>query len=301
MHISVIILILMSFILRGLAANGGVRVVATDTTRVVSEAQKRHKATPTATAALGRTLTASVLLTHVLLKNFKDRLTLRILGNGPLGSIVTEAGLDGLVRGYVSNSTVNLPLNKVNKIDVGKAVGEGEVEVIRSLAPHGEMYTSSVELVSGEIAEDVVMYLAKSEQVNSAVLLGVYLDHEMVTRSGGIILQALPEVKHSALTILETNVGQFGQLTEAMGHMTLLEIMEKLCWGLGLEILTDNALPIKFSCRCSLERVLSALSTLSEQEREDMVNKDGGAEVVCHWCNERYWISSEKLKFGTIR
>ncbi len=285
----------MSFILRGLAANGSIRVVAADTTKIVKEAQKRHGTVPTATAALGRTLTASLLLTHVLLKNSRDRLTLRVLGDGPIGGIVTEAGLDGVVRGYVKNSKIDLPLKANGKLDVGKAVGKGDFEVIRSLAPDGEMYTGSVDLVSGEIAEDTTMYLAQSEQINSAVLLGVYLEEEVV-RAGGVILQALPEAEESALTILEANVRHFGQLTDAMRHKTLLEIMEELCWGLELKILTDDALPVDFSCRCSLERVLGALSTLDEQEREDMIRQDGGAEVVCHWCSERYWVEAKELQ-----
>ncbi len=285
----------MSFILRGLAANGSIRVVAADTTSVVSEAQKRHKTTPTATAALGRTLTASLLLTHILLKNHRDRLTLRILGDGLIGGIVTEAGLDGIVRGYVRNPKLDLPLRTNGKLDVGGAVGKGDFEVIRSLAPDGEMYTGSVSLVSGEIAEDAAMYLAQSEQINSAVLLGVYLEDE-VERAGGIILQALPEAEESALTILEANVKQFGQLTDAMGYKTLLEIMEELCWGLELKILTDDTLPVNFSCRCNLERVLGALSTLDAKEREDMIKQDGGAEVICHWCSERYWVAAKKLQ-----
>ncbi len=285
----------MSFILRGLAANGGIRVVAADTTSVVSEAQRRHKAAPTAAAALGRTLTTSLLLTHILLKNPKDRLTVRILGEGPLGGIVAEAGLDGVVRGYVRDPTIDLPLNEKGKLNVGKAVGKGEFEVIRSLAPNGNMYKGSVGLVSGEIAEDTTIYLAQSEQINSAVLLGVYLE-DKVKRAGGAILQALPEAEEAALSILETNIKQFGQLTDAMGHMTLLEIMEELCWGLELEVLTKNALPASFSCRCSLERALAALKTIDEQAREDMIRQDDGAEVVCHWCNERYWIESEKLQ-----
>ena len=285
----------MSFILRGLAANGSIRVVAADSTEIVREVQKRHKTTPTATAALGRTLTTSLLLTHVLLKNPKDRLTVRILGDGPIGGIIAEAGLGGLVRGYVKNTKVDLPLNKNGKLDVGGAVGKGDFEVIRSLAPDGEMYTGSVEIASGEIAEDTAMYLVKSEQINSAVLLGVYLEDE-VKRAGGVILQALPEAEESALTILEANVRHFGQLTDAMGRMTLLEIITELCWGLGLEILTDNALPASFSCRCNLDRVLGALGTLNKRELEDMINQDGGAEVVCHWCSEHYWIEAEELK-----
>ena len=285
----------MSYLLRGIAANGGIRVVAADTSALVEEARARHDATPTAAAALGRTLTGALLLSHVLLKDHRDRLTLRLRGDGPLGGVIADAGLDGAVRGYAVKPWVSLEPREDGKLDVGGAVGKGDIEVIRSHAPYGEPYSSSVRLVSGEVGEDIAMFLAQSEQVGSAVLLGVYLEGGKVTRSGGVVLQVLPDADPAALTLLETNVKAFGQLTDAMSRTSLIEIIHELCWGLEFELLTEDALPLEFSCRCSDEKALDALAYFSREEREQMV-KEGGAEVVCHWCGEERWLKPEQIR-----
>lgn len=288
----------MAYLLRGVAANGGIRVVAADTTDLVRFAADKHQATPTAGAALGRTLTGALLLSHVLLKNHRDRVTVRIKGDGPLGGVIADAGLDGTVRGYVNNPGVELPLRADGKLDVGGAIGtSGEISVIRSHAPYGDPYGSASDLVSGEIAEDIANYLARSEQIASAVLLGVYYDEKRrVTRAGGVILQALPGADEGALTLLEANVKAFGQLTTAMASGPILNIVrDELCWGMDFELLTDPPLPVVFACRCSEEKALEALAYFTPEERLDMVERDGGAEVVCHWCGEKRWISPEAI------
>lgn len=287
----------MSYLLRGLAARGGVRVVAADTTALVEEARRRHDTSPTATAALGRTLTGALLLSHVLLKTPRDRVSLRFRGNGPLGGIIAEAGLDGAVRGYVNNPNVYLPLRDDGKLDVGGALGhDGEFSVIRSHAPYGEPYSSSVPISTGEIAEDIAVFLAQSEQVNSAVLLGVYMEEEGVVASGGVVLQALPGADEAALKLLEANVKALGQLTTAMRRASLLEIVEELCWGLEFELLTPDALPLRFDCRCSDQKALDALAYFSPEEREKMIEEDGGAEAVCHWCGEKRWLEPALIR-----
>lgn len=285
----------MAYLLRGLAASGGIRVIAADTTSLIEEARARHHTAPTATAALGRTLTASLLLSHVLLKNPQDRLTLRLRGDGVLGGVLAEAGLDGSARGYAKNPEADLPPRADGKLDVGGIVGRGDLEVIRSHAPFGDPYSSSVKLVSGEVGEDVAAFLAQSEQIGSAVLLGVYLEHGVVKRAGGVILQALPGADEAALTLLEANVRAFGQLTEGMGRAPLLELLEELCWGLEFELLTKDALPLRFACRCSDEKALEALAYFSPVERQQMIDEDGGAEAVCHWCGEKRWLTPEQI------
>lgn len=285
----------MSYLIRGLAANGSIRVIATDSTALVENARLRHQTSATASAALGRALTGSLLLSHVLLKNHQDRLTVRFRGNGPLGGIITDAGLDGAVRGYVINPNVPTSLHKNGKLNVGEALGKGDIEVIRSHAPYGDPYSSSVSLVSGEIAEDFAMFLAQSEQIGSAVLLGVYLEDEEVKKAGGVLLQALPDAEESALMLLESNIRAFGQLTDAMQRLSLLEILEELCWGMGFELLTEDALPLTFSCRCSESKALDALAYFSPEERHKMIAEDGGAEVICHWCNQRRWLDAEQI------
>lgn len=294
----------MAHLLRGLAANGTLRVVAADTTDLVRDALRRHAATATAGAALGRTLTASLLLSHVLLKDPRDRVTVRLKGGGPLGEVVADAGLDGTVRGYARWPQVELPLRDDGKLDVGGAVGrEGEIEVIRSHAPDGDMYASSVALVSGEVAEDVAAFLLGSEQIASAVLLGVsFAPTEedptaagRLRRAGGVVLQALPGVEDAAITLLEANVRAIGSFTEALDRDGLLQVMEELCWGLGLEVLTKDAMPLGFRCRCSTERALSAVAQFSPEERAEMVAERGGAEVVCHWCGEVRFLGADVL------
>ncbi len=289
----------MAHLLRGLAANGTVRVVAADTTDLVRDAVARHRAAPTAGAALGRTLTGALLLSHVLLKNPQDRVTLRLRGDGPLGGVIADAGLDGIVRGYAHNPAADLPLRDDGKLDVGGVVGKGgDIEVIRSHAPYGDPYASSLELVSGEVGEDIARFLAVSEQIPSAVLLGVYFDaEERVARAGGVVLQALPGAEDGALRLLEANVRAFPSLTSAMERAPLPTLLEnELCWGMGFELLTDPGLPLAFACRCSEAKALDALAYFTPDEREAMIREDGGAEVVCHWCGERRWIESDAIR-----
>ncbi len=294
----------MAHLLRGLAAGGTLRVVAADTTDLVREALSRHGAAATAGAALGRTLTASLLLSHVLLKDPRDRVTLRLKGGGPLGEVVAEAGLDGTTRGYARWPDVELPLRDDGKLDVGGAVGsDGEIEVIRSHAPDGDMYASSVTLVSGEVAEDVAAFLLGSEQIASAVLLGVSFSAAegdptaagRLRRAGGVVLQALPGVEDAAITLLEANVRAVGSFTDALDRDGLLQVMEELCWGLELEVLTKEAMPLGFRCRCSYERALSAVAQFSPEERAEMIAEQGGAEVVCHWCGEVRFFDAETI------
>ncbi|CAN5733507.1 Hsp33 family molecular chaperone HslO [soil metagenome] len=290
----------MSHLLRGVAADGTVRVIAADTTDLVRDALARHAMGATAGAALGRTLTAAILLSHVLLKDHRDRVTLKLDGGGPLGGVIADAGLDGTVRGYAKEPSTELPLRPDGKLDVGGAVGRaGEIEVIRSTAPYGDQYASSVRLVSGEIAEDVAAFLVGSEQVASAVLLGVSFGpgplHE-VRAAGGVVLQPLPGADPAAIDLLEANVAAFGQLTDVLHEGSLLAAMTELTWGLGLELLTRDALPLVFACRCSDEKALEALAYFSPSERDQMIDEDGGAEVICHWCGERRWADPAAIR-----
>lgn len=294
----------MAHLLRGMAAGGTLRVIAADTTDLVAEALGRHATGVTAGAALGRTLTVALLLAHVLLKDHRDRVTVKLDGGGPIGGVIADAGLDGSVRGYARHPQVDLPPRADGKLDVGGAVGrDGRLEVIRSHAPYGDPYGSSVELVSGEVAEDVATFLARSEQIASAVLLGVGY-HEAapgtpaarrVRRAGGVILQALPGAEDAALTLLEANVRAFGQLSDGLTRQDLRGVMEELTWGLGLEVLTDMPLPLAFRCRCSDEKALAAVAFLPPAERAELVARDGGAEVVCHWCGEARFVDAAAI------
>jgi molecular chaperone Hsp33 len=295
----------MAHLLRGLAAGGTLRVIAADTTDLVADALGRHATGMTAGAALGRTLTASLLLAHVLLKDRRDRVTVKLDGGGPIGGVIADAGLDGTVRGYARHPEVELRPRADGKLDVGGAVGrDGHIEVIRSHAPYGDPYASSVDLVSGEVAEDVATFLARSEQIASAVLLGVSFDGSdagsstgrRVRRAGGVVLQALPGAEAAALTLLEANVRAFGQLTDVLARHDLRHVMEELTWGLGFEMLTDQALPLSFRCRCSDEKALAAVAYFTPAERARMIAEEGGAEVVCHWCGEARFVDAAAME-----
>lgn len=284
-----------SALLRGTAADATLRVLAVEASSVVEEARLRHHLSATATAALGRSLMGSLLLAQVLGKREQDRLTLRIQGGGPLGWIVAEGGVNGETRGYVRHPEADLPpRDSDGKLDVGGLVGRhGELAVMR-LLDNAEPYTGSVPLVSGEIAEDLASYLASSEQIPSALLLGVYEEGGRVHTAGGLLIQALPGASDETLARLEANVRGLGLLTDAMRREGLLGAVQRATEGLGLEMFPD-ALPVRFDCRCSEERALASLTYFGPAERQEMI-EEGGQEVVCHWCNTRYHLSPEEIR-----
>ena len=285
----------MSHLVIGTAAGGTLRVIAADTTSIVEEARTRHRASPTAAAALGRSLTGAALLAQVLGKDGEARVTLRIQGGGPAGWIVAEGSRDGQVRGYLRSPEADLPpRDSDGKLDVGGLVGrDGDLAVTR-LLENAEPYTGSVELVSGEIAEDVAAYLMRSEQIPSAVLLGVLVDAGGVRHAGGVLVQAMPGATDATLERLEANVRSLGQFTTALRHEGLLGAVARLTGGLDFRP-HEQAQALEFRCRCSEQRALDALAYFGPEEREDMV-RQGGQEVVCHWCGQRYQITPEQIR-----
>jgi molecular chaperone Hsp33 len=283
-----------SFILRGTAAGETLRLVAIDSTALVEEARLRHQLSKTATAALGRSLSAAALLAILLGKKTDSRVTLRIQGDGPLGWIVAEGSAEGLVRGYVRDPGADLPIRKSDgKLDVSGIVGStGEIALTR-LLDNAEPYTGSVPLVSGEIAEDVANYLAASEQIPSAVLLGVYEEGGRVARSGGLLVQAMPGASDETLAQLEANIAAMGPITDNLRSRTLLEVMERAAEGLNLQVVAQ-AQAAQFRCRCSRQKAKNSLLYFGMQERQEMM-AEGGQEVVCHWCNEHYQITPDEI------
>ncbi|MCP2013794.1 molecular chaperone Hsp33 [Deinococcus sp. HSC-46F16] len=283
-----------SFVLRGTAAGGTLRLVGIDATQLVEEARVRHSLSKTATAALGRTLAASALLAVVLGKKPDSRVTVRVQGGGPVGWIVAEGSADGRVRGYVREPGADLPLRESDgKLDVRGIVGtDGELAVTR-LLDNGEPYTGSAELVSGEIAEDVSAYLGVSEQIPNAVLLGVYEEGGRVYRAGGLLVQAMPGVTDETLARLEANIRGMGQLTDHLRRGSLLETMQTAAEGLDL-VLAAAAQPARFQCRCSRGKALDSLKFFAPGERQEM-RDEGGQEVVCHWCGEHYQLTPSEI------
>ncbi|NJK70413.1 MAG: Hsp33 family molecular chaperone HslO [Microcoleus sp. CSU_2_2] len=282
-------------LIRATAAEGGIRAVGVITTRLTEEARRRHKLSYVATAALGRTMSAGLLLASSM-KRPESRVNIRIRGDGPLGGLLVDAGLDGTVRGYVDNPEVELPPNAKGKLDVGGAIGKGYLYVVRDVG-YGYPYSSTVELVSGEIGDDITHYLATSEQTPSALVVGVFVGADGVQASGGVLLQILPKAARDEALVqtLESRVAELSGFTPLMrSGKTLHEILEQLLGDMGLEIFPETQM-VRFHCGCSFDRVLGALKMLGEAELQDMIEKDDGAEATCHFCGEVYKASSDQL------
>lgn len=283
-------------LIRATAADKGIRIVGVVTTRLVEGARQRHGLSAVATAALGRAMTSGLLLVSSM-KRPESRINLHIRGDGPLGGVLVDAGLDGTVRGYVDNPAVELPPTEKGKLDVGGAIGRnGYLYVVRDVG-YGYPYSSTVELVSGEVGEDLTYYLATSEQTPSALALGVFVDGNGVEAAGGILLQVMPKSAkdESLISLLESRVGTLADFTPKLrANQTLPDIFETLVGDLGLEILPGTQL-VRFNCPCSYDRMLGALKMLGADELQDMIEKDGGAEATCHFCGEVYRANSDEL------
>ena len=282
-------------LIRATAADGGIKAVGVITTRLTEEARQRHKLSYVATAALGRSMAAGLLMASSM-KRVGSRVNVRVKGDGLLGGILADAGLDGTVRGYVGNPSVELPPNDQGKLDVGGAVGTGFLYVVRDIG-HGFPYSSTVELVSGEIGDDVAHYLASSEQTPSALVLGVFVGEQGVTAAGGILIQVLPKAARDEelVATLESRVSALSGFTPLLqAGKTLTEIFNDLLGDMGLNIFPETQM-LRFHCGCSFDRVLGALKILGEAELQDMIVKDNGAEATCEFCGNIYQASSEDL------
>jgi molecular chaperone Hsp33 len=284
-------------LIRATAADGGIRAVGVITTRLTEEARVRHKLSYVATAALGRTMAGGLLMASNM-KRTGSRVNVRVKGDGPLGGILVDAGLDGTVRGYVANPSVELPPNAKGKLDVGGAVGSGYLYVVRDIG-YGYPYSSTVELVSGEIGDDVAHYLVNSEQTPSALVLGVFVGAGGVTAAGGLLVQVMPKAARDEALVetLESRVAPlalagFTPLLQA--GKTLTEIFHDLLGDMGLVIFPETQM-LRFHCGCSFDRVLGALKILGEAELQDMIIKDDGAEATCDFCGKVYQASSDQL------
>ena len=294
--------IMTDHLIQGLAANQTIRIIAAITSELVDEACRRHQTSPTASAALGRLLTGALLLG----RTFKDleMITLQIRGEGPIVSLTAEASPHGTVRGYVNNPDADLPLNHLGKFDVKgiiKGNGEGMLHVIREagaeIGLRKESYTGSVPLVSGEIAEDIAHYLNKSEQINSAVALGVFyeLEQAKITAAGGFLIQALPGADPNILVMIEDTISRMPHITELIRNGADAEqIMQEALGLISFEVLEKT--PVEFRCRCSYERAVTMISSLGEDEVKDMIAQDNGAELTCGFCNETYFLDEAALQ-----
>jgi molecular chaperone Hsp33 len=282
-------------LIRATAAEGGIRAVGAITTRLTEEARQRHDLSYVATAALGRAMTAGLLLASSM-KRPESRVNLRFKGDGPLQGMLVDAGLNGTVRGYVGNPAVELPPNAQGKLDVGAAVGQGYLYVVRDVG-FGYPYSSTVELVSGEVGDDVTHYLATSEQTPSALILGVFVEPAGVTAAGGLLIQILPQAANNEplVELLESRISTLTGFTPLLqAGQSLTDILTDLLGDLGLEMLPEVQM-VRFHCPCSRDRALAALRLFSVAELRSMIVEDGGAEAKCEFCNNTYRAGETEL------
>lgn len=270
-----------------------VTITCVDSTELVEEARKIHKMNPTPTAALGRTLTMGAMM-GAMLKAENAKVTIQILGNGPLGSICVAANNKAEVKGYVSNAMAEADFLPNGKLNVGGIVGKGSLIVIKDIGMK-DPYIGNVPIQSGEIAEDFAYYYAVSEQVPSAVALGVLVNKNgSVKRAGGYIIQILPDTPSEIISLIENRLSNIKSITEMLEEgMTLEEIAEYVSDDLNTRVVEE--ITPKFKCDCSKERMERALLTIGKKDLEEL-QKDEKTELECHFCDKKYVFSSEEIK-----
>ncbi len=289
----------MDKLVNGIAADGTIRVLAATTTELTAEAVRRHQTSPTVSAALGRMLTGALLLGSTL-KDF-DRLTARIDCSGPLEGIVAEATSIGTVRGYVKNAVAELPAKPNGKFDVSGIVGEGMFHIIREagfdIGFRPEPYVGSVPIVSGEIAEDFAYYLAKSEQIPSAVMLGVLLQNSepFVSAAGGVMVQMMPGANEHLITMIEDTISHAPHVTDLVKEGAEPADLIKVALGvIDFEIMEERE--ARFACTCSPEKAVGMIAALGKEEVAAMIAEDKGAVMNCGFCNETYSLDNNDLE-----
>lgn len=282
------------YIVRATAAEAQIRAFAATTKNTVENARKAHNTSPIATAALGRLLTAGGMM-GCMLKGEDDMLTLQIKGSGPMKGLTVTADSKANVKGYVIEPDVMLPPNEHGKLDVGGAVGDGFLTVIKDMGLK-EPYSGQTQLQTGEIAEDLTYYFATSEQVPSAVGLGVLMEKDnTVKQAGGFIIQLMPFAEEETIARLEEKLAQVTSVTKLLDEgMTPEQILEFLLGDMGLEI--SETVPTKFYCKCDKARVEKALISIGRQEIQEMIDDAKPIEVKCHFCNTAYTFSIDELK-----
>jgi len=271
-----------------------IRLFLARTTNLVEEARQRHNTSATAAAALGRVMTAAVMMASDL-KGLEDSLTIRVKGNGPAGTINATADTCGGVRGFITNPTADLPETAFGKLAVGELVGtQGFLEVVKDLGLK-QPFSGHIELVSGEIAEDLAHYFLVSEQVPALVSLGVLVAPNLnVQAAGGLIVQAMPGARDEILKIIEDNILRSGTISSLMdSYDSLEEIVPMIMEGVDYEIIENNYL--QFQCKCNRDKLLGVLRGLSSEERRDM-QQDEEIEVVCNFCQQRYHYKPDELE-----
>lgn len=282
-------------LVRGSSMGGEIRVLAAVTTELVNEAQRIHHTYPVATAALGRLLTGAALMGAAGLKNESDSMTVQIKGEGEIKNLVAVSDCLSRVRGYISNPYVDRPLNDKGKLDVGGAIGGGFLSVVRDLGLK-EPYAGQVPLVSGEIAEDLTYYYAKSEQIPTSVALGVLVDTDnTVIASGGFMIQMLPGATDEMAKRLEGILKELPPVTTMIRDgMSAEDILFRVTDGFPM-ICENNTVTPKYECKCSKERMEKALISVGKDTLTDLIEEQGQAELTCQFCDNKYLFNKQEL------
>lgn len=285
----------MDYMIRAIDKKKTFRLFMVRSTNTVEEARQHHNTTPTASAALGRTLTAGLMMGYMM-KNEKDRLTININGGGPIGTILVVSDNTGHVKGYVDNPNVDLELKENGKLNVGDAVGtQGKLTVIMDIGMK-EPYVGSTDLVTGEIGEDLALYYYLSEQQNTAVALGVLVDTDYSIKSaGGFMVQTLPFIEDKDLDKLENTLSNFKSVSDYFDNDKDVEEIAKEIFS-DFEIEITDKIPVTFSCDCSEERMEQALISIGKKDLKEIIEEDEKIETVCHFCSKKYMFKGEKLK-----
>ncbi|WP_203248986.1 Hsp33 family molecular chaperone HslO [Sporosarcina beigongshangi] len=282
------------YLVKALAFDGTIRAYAVRSTETVAEVQRRHAMWPTATAALGRSMTAAVMM-GAMVKG-EDKLTIKIEGGGPIGSMIIDANAHGEVRGYATHPQTHFDLNDQGKLDVRRAVGtEGMLTVVKDLGLR-DFFTGQVPIVSGEIAEDFTEYFVVSEQVPSAVGLGVLVNPDNTAKAaGGFVIQVMPGATDETIEKVEERISTVEPISKLIDRgLTPEEILGEVLGAENVEIL--DRMDVAFTCNCSKERFGDAIIGLGEQEIREMIDEDGKAEAHCHFCLETYVYPKEELE-----
>lgn len=282
------------YLVKALGFNGQVRAYAARTTETVGEAQRRHQTWPTASAALGRSMTAGVMM-GAMLKG-EEKITIKIEGGGPIGPILVDSNSKGEVRGYVTHPQTHFDLNEHGKLDVRRAVGTtGTLTVIKDIGMK-EHFSGQVPIVSGELGEDFTYYFVTSEQTPSSVGVGVLVNPDnTILAAGGFILQLMPGTEEETIIQIEERLKKIPPVSKLIEQgLTPEEVLTELLGKDNLKILEKQ--PVSFSCTCSKERFGNVITTLGVNEIQEMIDEEGKAEAQCHFCNEKYHYTKEELE-----
>lgn len=282
------------YIVRATAADSQIRAFAITSRELVEEARRRHNTSPVVTAALGRLLSGGAMM-GVMMKGEEDLLTIQVKGRGPLKGMTVTADSRGNVKGYPEVPDVLLPVNEKGKLDVAGAVGPGILNVIKDMGLK-EPYVGQTILQTSEIAEDLTYYFAASEQVPSAVGLGVLMEkNNTVKQAGGFIIQLMPFTEESVIARLEEKVARVQSVTDLLEQgNTPEQLLEYLLGEFGVEV--SERIPARFSCNCSKERVKKAIISIGVTDIQEMIDEAKPVEIHCHFCNTSYTFTPEELK-----